>query len=336
MFEQAYKITQPAGSVSLHQGEYHLPKAPVITLANGENCTPQHFFGFEHTLDSVEALLACIEFSAAYPIFVSIDQAGLFLQVGVVGTDNYLTDVDYNPSKIVYGRKWRVEPNLPTSEIIQTTFLAIKKAREHELRELFTLADKHSSKTSTPFNCHQDLPLMARHSELFKDSASLDSPFDVQSIQALLALLKVGGRNIRLVGFYKRLNNYLLDLSLDSVLEMDARIDGFNELDDVNISLILTNGSLNELLYQLMDELLKLSDRFVEENFRFKGFARFSRQQSIASLGRFSINTRHVSEVDFDQTARAELQAHNYLVDESRVPVILNEAQKKRLQLLAK
>ncbi len=329
MFDRDKNISEPVPSDLLNLGEYHLPKVPVVTLGNGATCTPQHYFGFDHSLDSVEALLNCIEFSADYPVFVSTDQGGLYLQVGVVGVDNYDRDVAIKTRKIVYGRKWRVEPNLPTSEIIQTVFLAIKKAREHELRELFTLVDTFTHKTSTPFNCHQDLPLMATHSDLFREGFS--HQFDIASVQTLLASLAVGGRPIHLSGFQKRPNNYLLDVTLSKTSGSDHQANGFSELEGAQISLILNHGSLNELLYQLMDEVLKLSDRFVEEHFLYKGFARFSRQQDIVSLARFSVNTRHISATHFDERGQEALRVHNCLVDESRVPVIFNEAQKRRL-----
>lgn len=37
----------------------------------------------------------------------------------------------------MYGRKWRVDHKLPTSEIVQTVFLTLKTARKHEIRERF-------------------------------------------------------------------------------------------------------------------------------------------------------------------------------------------------------
>jgi len=334
MFDRDQKVSEPVPGYQLNLGEYHLPKVPVITLANGATCTPQHYFGFNHNLDSVEALLNSIEFSADYPVFVSTDQGGLFLQVGVVGVDNYDHDENNKTRKIVYGRKWRVEPNLPTSEIIQTVFLAIKKAREHELRELFILANTLTGKTSTPFNCHQDLPLMATHSDLFR--ATFSHPFNMASVQTLLASLTVDGRSIHLSGFQKRPYNYLLDVVLSKTEGNDHQEYSFSELNGAQIFVILNQGSLNELLYQLMDEVIKLSDRFVEEHFLYKGFARFSRQQNIVSLARFSVNTRHISATHFDESGHEALRVHNCLVDETRVPVIVNEAQKRRLLAILK
>ena len=73
---------------------------------------------------------------------------------------------------------------LPSSEIIQTAFLAIKTAREHEVRELFRL--KERGFTCTPFNNHHDLPLMAQHQSLLKcpDSEQQDPEADLKNTLA--------------------------------------------------------------------------------------------------------------------------------------------------------
>ena len=127
---------------TLLEGEKALKNAPKTELADGRLCVPQHYLSYQHTLQSVEQLLLNIDFDPRYPIFVSQDGSGnsssIYIQVGVVGADNSTTsNAENSQDKIVYGREWRIEPQLPTSEIIQTVFLALKKAREHEVRELF-------------------------------------------------------------------------------------------------------------------------------------------------------------------------------------------------------
>ena len=317
-------------SAPLNEGELPLEQAPVVTLANGNDCTPQHFFAFDHTLDSVEKLVSNIEFSANYPVFVSCDNAGVFLQVGVLGYDNYDRHHEYKPQKLVYGRKWRVENNLPTSEVIQTVFLAIKKAREHELREFVTLQDSVTSKTSTPFNCHHDFPLMAANHELFAiqlNKKQLD--FNEARVNELLEKLSMGGRKITLDGFHARARDTILDFTLGVPLE--NKTDEFTEFDNSQFTLVLKHGNLNELLHQLMHEFVQMSDRYVEENFLFNGFARFSRQQDIASIARFSIQTRSIDEQAFNELSKEFFRQHNVMIDATRVPVIFNEAQRKRL-----
>jgi hypothetical protein len=313
-------------------GERALQEAPVVTLANGNDCTPQHFFEFNHSLDSVETLISQIEFSEQYPIFVSCDNAGLFLQVGVMGYDNYQVSNLQQAKKIVYGRKWRVEKNLPSSEIIQTAFLAIKKAREHELREFVALYDAQSGKTSTPFNNHHDLPLMSNNHELFNQEDALGCDIlNVNGLTRVLEKLKVGNRKIQLTGFIKRAQTILIDLCLGEPGK-DRYHGEFSELNNVNLTLVIKHFSVNEVLHELMSELVKISDRFVDEYFLFDGFARFSRQQNIIAIGQFSIKTRNIEDQSFNEDRKEVFRQHNGMIDATRVPVIFNEAQRKRLE----
>jgi len=172
--------------LNLNTGERALDNAPRLTLRNGRSCIPQHYLQYAHSRESVEALMNNVEFCDNYPIFVCEDAGGIYLQIGIVGFDNYKASKKQTGPKIVFGRKWRVEPNLPSSEIIQTAFLAIKKAREHELRELFTF--NIGGKVTTPFNNHHDLPLMARNSDILSISPAQDV-----SLEAALSSIKFDG-----------------------------------------------------------------------------------------------------------------------------------------------
>jgi len=313
-------------------GERPLQEAPVVTLANGNDCTPQHFFAFNHTLNSVECLISNIDFSSQYPVFVSCDNGGVFLQVGVIGYDNYQVNSPLPPKKVVYGRKWRVEGNLPTSEIIQTVFLAIKKAREHELREFVNLFDVASGKTSTPFNCHHDLPLMANNLELFEHKRNLDElSFNKESLQLLLGNISVGSRSIALTNYMERSHDAIIDLIIGE--PGNDRYQGeFSELDNLRITLVIERLNNNEFLHEFMGELVKISDRFVEEHFLYDGFARFSYQQDIISIGQFSIKTRNIEDQSFNEDRKEVFRQHNGMIDATRVPMIFNEAQRKRLE----
>lgn len=56
-----------------------------------------------------------------------------YLQLQWMGKDN-----DTDVTQRQYGRKWRLCPYMTDSEVVQTAFLAVKTAEEHETRELFT------------------------------------------------------------------------------------------------------------------------------------------------------------------------------------------------------
>lgn len=72
----------------------------------------------------------------------------MYVQIGLIGRENYERGPAVRRRKLVYGRKWRLDADTPSSEILQTMYLAIQKAREHEVRELLTVYDAHSGATS--------------------------------------------------------------------------------------------------------------------------------------------------------------------------------------------
>ena len=104
------------------------------------------------------------------------------------------------------------------------------------------------------------------------------------------------------------------------------------ELNNLSLTLVLNELNTNEFLHELMEGLVRINDHSVEEHFRYDGFARFSRQQDIMSIGQFSINTRHIEDKNFNEDRKEVFRQHNGMIDATRVPVIFNEAQRKRLE----
>lgn len=161
-----YNLDKRMNNLYLDKVEKPIDGSPTVTLNNGNQCIPQHFYTFNHTLESVKKLVKRISFSNKFNPYVFEDESSICLQIEIIGHENYHYSNSKREIKKVYGRKWRIERNLPTSEIIQTTMLAIKVAIEHELRELLKLNDTQENFTSTPFNNHQDLPLICKEHSL--------------------------------------------------------------------------------------------------------------------------------------------------------------------------
>ena len=311
-------------------GEYCLISAPTVHLPNGQSCVPQHFYGYNHSLESVESILNLISFSYQFPIFCAEDEQGLFIQIGIIGRENYQKHNPDRAKKIVYGRKWRVEPNLPTSEIIQTVFLALKKAREHEIRELVTLTSD-AGKVSTPFNSHHDLPLMAQCSSSLQTKDSTQA-LTMSSVQALLDKLCFDQTKIQCLDVMTRPSGKILvDIVFNTGNSEQNKNIEFAELHGVECTLILETASTNELLYELMETLIRLSDRYVEKHFTFNGFNRFSREHDLQQIGEFSINTRFLQSNTLNEAGKKLITEHNCSVDESRVPNVKLDQQKIRL-----
>ena len=302
---------------NLHQGEIPLKHAPKIQLNNGALCIPQHYLLYQHSLASVEQIIMDIDYCFRYPVFACQDNTGLYIQVGVVGIDNYSQKNTDDEIKIVYGRKWRVEPQLPTSEIIQTVFLAIKKAREHEVRELFRLQNKQS--ITTPFNNHHDLPLMAKHSALFY---SKDNPLHRENKKYLLvkqlASVNYDGAQFKVQQLEQRSNGqWLLDIEI-----IPSRLTQLPEIQPMAVLLQLDSLCPNEMLFKLFESLLKLSDRHVDENFSYQTFARFSNTISLIAIAEFSSQLRNKDVMKKNALFAADLEQANYLTDKTRIPVL--------------
>jgi len=302
----------------LRLGEVPLRNAPEVVLDNGRACIPQHYLQFQHNHESLEALLVDIDYSARYPIFACEDEGGLYLQVGIIGFDNYAKQsASPIPAKIVYGRKWRVELELPTSEIIQTAFLALKKAREHEIRELFRLIEADGHGYSTPFNNHHDLPLMAQNAELLTPaSTSKNETLGSKEISQALEHLRYDSASFHLKNLQAHGDEkHIVDISIQSGCNTSLP-----ELQSQTITLVLASLDINELYYELMNAMINLSDQHLDENFTYRHYRRFSRRYSIAALGELSKHVRRRSWSWPNSDFEAQFTDANYQTDLSRVP----------------
>ena len=311
--------------IKLNTGEQAIENAPCLTLRNGRSCIPQHYLQYDHTRESVEALISDIEFCERYPIFISEDKGGIILQIGIIGYDNYKSAAKQSGPKIVFGRKWRVESNLPTSEIIQTAFLAIKKAREHEIRELFTL--RTDGKTTTPFNNHHDLPLMAQNSDIVSITDG-----NTCSIESGLDALKFDGGTFHLSDT-EVLRNGMTAITLTFAPKMDGT---HCEFTDAPIILLLNTVKPNALYHVLMREMIAISDRLVDETFTYKDFARFSRHNNAMAIARLSADLRQDPETLLQGTEQAcnfvkNFATERYDTDMTRIPQLTKSPYSKKL-----
>ena len=303
---------------TLLDGEKALDNAPKTALADGRFCIPQHYLSYQHSLQSVEQLLMDIDFDPRYPIFASQDDAGIYVQVGIIGVDNYKS-ANNGQEKVVYGRKWRVEPQLPSSEIIQTVFLALKKAREHEIRELFRL--KHQDKMTTPFNNHHDLPLLTNSRERLQPPANNTQPqaLFIIEIEKILKTVRYDGVQFELLSFMLRpTGEYLVELKL---LPAAGRL--LAELSDTKyISFMLAKPTVSYFTHQLMQHLIQLSDRYIDEQFHYRGFNRFSWENDVTAIAQLSTEVRQLHKSADLDSFNQHWQQSNYETDRSRIPVL--------------
>ncbi len=296
-----------------------MPQAPSVLLPNGNRVVPQHYLQFAQTLLSLREIINDIEALPLTPIFADEDEQGMYIQVGLIGRENYDRGQYSRPHKLVYGRKWRIDSNTPTSEIIQTVFLAIKKAREHEMRELLTLKDIRTEKISAPFSTHQDSPLMANNRDLL-ESNNIENEADISAIQQILKSIRFGEREIYLVDALIREKNIILDFRIGSAPLARQHEGDLKEFDGWEFSLLIESFNPSHFLYALMEKFIGQSDFWVAEQFSYKGFKRFSRDNSPAKIASLSIASRPY-ERDMDNNEFApRFRELNYLTDAGRVP----------------
>jgi len=325
----------PSSSLAISElqlGESTIKNAPHVQLATGESCVPQHYLLYNHCRASVERIVLDIAYSDNYPIFVAEDKGGIYLQIGILGADNYPVKSTSKVPKLVYGRKWRVEAVLPTSEVIQTVFLALKTAREHEIRELLCFCHKQS--TSTPFNTHHDLPLLARLAEVLKQACA--KTCTVCELQTALEQLRYDHATLQLLTAAQRKNgSWLLDIEITATA--DTKLAELTEDGDpLVLSLLLPTLNINRLYYQLMHSLISLSEQHIQENFSYRGFKRFSRDIDVLKISDLSIQLRKTP-ASQQQPFIADFQMASYNTDQTRVPrMVEGKLQDKILDNLAK
>jgi hypothetical protein len=319
---EPFPSTAPPTILPRAPGETPMPHAPLVQFDDGRSCIPQHYLEYRQSVATLGEILGQIDFCSNMPIFAERDADGLYLQVGLVGRENYERGPAPRPLKLVYGRRWRIESYTPTSEVIQTAFLALKKAREHEVRELLTVQEGADGKPGTPFSSHQDLPLLAGQRTLLA-AGHAGAHSDLADIGHWLEGLRFGERRVHLQGVTRHgAHSVIVDLRLGVAPPARQSEGETAEFDRLALTLILRRVSRAELLHELMDGLIRHSDRHVDERFRYQGFARFSRDVDPLAVAELSLATRRRAR-DLGNAAFAPVfQQINYAVDAQRAPAL--------------
>lgn len=310
-----------------------MDNAPVLSITENLQSFPQHYFIYDHDLNSLRTIIAQVHTDDDVLFFASEDSGGLYIQVGLIGIESYPLLRCGLQHKIVYGRKWRIDKDLPTPEIIQTAFLAVQKAKEHEVRELLTYRPKTKKDFSAPFSCHQDTEILKSVLEqeyLYQDQyqyknkgnelGNCDSQNDKHAfIKDILSRTKLAGRTFKIEEMLPLTKQRILvDLSLGQNEEINDPLPP--EFNKVNFELIVDTARPSTFLYRLLDECVAKSCRYVSEHFTYKGFARFSETLTPDFIANVSLASRPYSKqkanVEFSKVFRKE----NAKVDAARVP----------------
>ena len=320
-----YKIPS---SELLEFGEFSLPEAPAVTVFDRIESIPQQFFRVQRNLTQLENLLSQISVPFGFILFADELTNGYVVQIGIVGEENYPNSVVSaysnrqtgqnscnDQAKIVYGRRWLIEESTPSSEILQTVLLAVQKAREHELREKLAVVFSNDGKQGTPFNSHQDAPLM-RHVK-----RELRSPL-TEALDTQVARLRFDDHAFSIVQ-ETRLSHTrtAIELALNIPCHRQSEFTKrFPEFEDRSLLVVCDPTQTNQLLHRIIEAMLAKSHRYASETITFSGFARFSNQINPVDLARFSYQTRRPAKVSTE--FRRHFKRMSEQVDGDKVPSI--------------
>lgn len=301
-------------------GEQPVENAPFIVLDNGASCIPQHYLSYCHSVSTIEQIIQNCTFDNGYLVMAGQDSFGLFIQIGIIGFDTYKLPQRQESRKMVYGRRWRIEPYFPTSELIQTIYLAIKKAREHEVRERLKI--NVNGKYSAPFSSHQDLPLICTH---FEHMSPIEYQYSFEEFRRALAKIakniQFDFSSLQLLNVEKRYRDTI-------AIDIKFLVSEWSEMPEIRgafLTIIINKPSINLFLHELMDALIKYSDDYVAENFYYKNAPRFSKNVSPLKIAHLSQQVRRKLSQQEHQDFYARLAEHNECVDKLRAPALVSK-----------
>lgn len=273
--------------------------SPRIRIKNIEIGIPAQFK--KYNLGQIEAQNLCSRIDLPKPLLLFVEDADVpHILIGIVGPDNYKR---HDQLEIVYGRRWRIEPNLSHSEVLQTVLLACKVAVEHELRERVQI---HGT---TPYNAHQDHELFAK---LIKERSVPRVEIDVKAEDMIVDDRKL-----------------IVDerVPIDSVSEVVK----FSIPGEVVGTLPFLNGQFSVLVENGQDEchaiwerLLHESKMWLHEEIKLDQATVFSKQYTTENRISHSLLHRNDKNLDSSQEAVMERGLMNEAIDIMRAPVILS------------
>lgn len=289
--------------------------APVAPLRDGGQVVPGQFRQFRLTEQEAQQIVARIELPPGLVAFVGQDPSGggPYVQIGVLGPDNY-GGRDHNPDKLVYGRRWRIEPALPDYELVQTVFAAARDALDHETRELFAIDGR------TPFSGHIDATAMAAMLKTGTVTAPKSPELkSLEDVQALLDRTRFAGQKLRVLETEHRSRTGTLSVVFELVPTPSSKpLPGF----DGKVFEARAEGTqASDVLHAINEEFRRGALRHLEEGFRIDGIARFSREIHPELLGEISFLTRSPEALQGGAVS-AEGKAFNAAVESERAPTV--------------
>ena len=168
---------------------------------------------------------------------------------------------------------------------------------------------------------------MARNADILQSSA----PLNIGLTQALRAIKFDGG--VFDIADKETLRNGMTVLTLNFLPKAEGSHPEFSQ---EPIALLLKDTTANNLHHALITEMIARSDRLVDETFRYKGFARFSRDHDAAAIAQLSTDLRQRPETLLKEAGKAEsftqdFAAERYDTDLTRIPQLTRSPYSQKL-----
>lgn len=198
--------------------------APTFNIKGKYNCVPQHYLKYQHNLESVESIINDISYSDKYPIFVCNDLTGLYLQVGVIGWDNYVSKENQNGRRLSMAENGESRQRCLHQKSFKQHTWRSQKQESMKLENYSSLIIDHGYGKSTPFNTHHDISLLTliNHEKIeqHKD-ANRNEREILASISSWLSIISFDTNELSLEKYTSLSNGeYLLELILKNKLDL--------------------------------------------------------------------------------------------------------------------
>ena len=251
-------------------------------------------------------------------LFCHEDQHGIYVQVGMIGRENYEDGNQIRPRKLVYGRKWRIDADTPDSEIVATAMLALKKRVNMKYESCSKYAQAACSVTAR----HSAVIKISRScvcNQFLKSSKTETDAEDLKlSIEQRLATMRFAQRPLHLVSLQRLPSgSVVLQIALVRRLWCGCKKAIFPEFSGLQFEIVLAADRLHELAYEF---LMQRSNSVIamSRNIFSIVVLRFSRQHAVEQIARLSLISRPYAKDMKDARFEQIFRSTNYQTDAGR------------------
>ncbi len=285
--KEMYDVDPKAAHRAVRPGAQPIQGAPKLMLKDGSVHVSDLSMVHNWTKKTVKEAVGRISYRSEFPVFVGSDKGMPYIQIGMITPDNYPHALKDVPEEIVYGRRFYLAKYIRRSEVFQTVLLGLMSAVEHEEREKLTWANPdRGNKKTTQGSTHVDAPLYASWKRVNQDQVENPVMTDLPSVQKLMEQFKYNERAL-IVSQADTLPGGRMLLRV----RIGAKPEGHRPelLDGKELSFLTEGNTASDVAYGVLDEIVRVARREVEDHMLIDGQTRFNRKEDTwQRLGAFS------------------------------------------------